>query len=310
VLDLRDIGHRVVVRRFVREAKDGRPLFTDVIGELLEFGPDELLVRSRDGALHRIRRDDVAAAKRVPPWRPSPRGIREVERVAAEGWPAPDTAPLGDWLLRAAEGFSNRANSALAVGDPGRSDAVDVVRAWYRDRGLVPRVTTPLPLSAAIADALAAGGWTAQPTTLVMTAALPLGEPDLPVQLDTAPGDAWLALAAARKNGLPAAAHHVLSAPPEVRFAAGYAEGPLVAIGRGVRTGRWLGVSLVEVVPEARRQGWAQAVVRTLARWAADSGATQSYLQVEESNAPAVALYEGMGYRAHHTYVTWRDSAG
>ena len=45
--------------------------------------------------------------------------IAELEAVAAQGWRAPEEAPLGGWLLRAAEGFTGRANSALAVGDPG-----------------------------------------------------------------------------------------------------------------------------------------------------------------------------------------------
>lgn len=308
-----DVGHRVVVRRFVRDALDGRPLFGDLIGELLDFGDQDLVLRTRDGAVHRVRREHVVAGKRVPPWRPANRAVRELERVAAAGWPAPDTEPLGDWLLRAAEGFSNRANSALAIGDPGLGlpDAIAAVRAWYRSRDLPPRITTPLPLAATVADALHASGWTAQPTTLVQTAplgAIPAERP--PARLASEPAADWLAIAGARKNGLPAAARHVLCAPAEVRFAR-RDEGPaLVAIARGVRTGRWLGISLVEVVPGARRRGHARALVHGLADWAGHAGATQAYLQVEEVNEAAVALYARLGFTTHHTYVTWRAGAG
>jgi N-acetylglutamate synthase len=48
----------------------------------------------------------------------------------------------------------------------------------------------------------------------------------------------------------------------------------------------------------------AQHVVRSMAQWAQQRGATRAYLQVEERNAAAVALYGGLGFRTHHTYLT------
>jgi len=40
--------------------------------------------------------------------------IGELEAIAAKGWRAPDEERLGGWLLRAAQGFTGRANGALA----------------------------------------------------------------------------------------------------------------------------------------------------------------------------------------------------
>ena len=64
--------------------------------------------------------------------------LADLERAAAEHWQAADRAALGEWLLRAAGGFTGRANSALPLGDPGMplGAAVDAVTAWYRSRGL------------------------------------------------------------------------------------------------------------------------------------------------------------------------------
>ena len=45
--------------------------------------------------------------------------IDDLALAAAPGWRACEEDRLGDWLLRAAEGFTGRANSALAAGDPG-----------------------------------------------------------------------------------------------------------------------------------------------------------------------------------------------
>src|SRR5205814_2441803 len=77
-----------------------------------------------------------------------PVSVAELEAVAAQGWRAPDEARLGWWLLRAAEGFTGRANSALAVGDPGLPLAGALTRVcdWYAARGLPPAVAIPHPL--------------------------------------------------------------------------------------------------------------------------------------------------------------------
>src|SRR5438270_176346 len=58
---------------------------------------------------------------------------------------------LGEWLLRAAGGFTGRANSALAAGDPGMPlpQAVDQVCRWYAARGLPPALTAALAAAAA-----------------------------------------------------------------------------------------------------------------------------------------------------------------
>jgi RimJ/RimL family protein N-acetyltransferase len=72
---------------------------------------------------------------------------------------------------------------------------------------------------------------------------------------------------------------------------------------------RWLGLSLIEVVPAERRRGLAKAVVGALARWAAALGAQRAYLQVEAHNTAAVALYERLGFATHHTYTTWNPPA-
>ncbi|MDX6274401.1 MAG: hypothetical protein QOJ92_1611, partial [Frankiales bacterium] len=47
-LDVHDVGHRVVVRRFAGE-RDGRPLFSDLLGELVTWG-DPAIVRTADGS--------------------------------------------------------------------------------------------------------------------------------------------------------------------------------------------------------------------------------------------------------------------
>lgn len=47
--------------------------------------------------------------------------ITELEHIAARHWRGTEEDRLGGWLLRAADGFTGRANSALPHGDPGHA---------------------------------------------------------------------------------------------------------------------------------------------------------------------------------------------
>lgn len=313
MLRQQDVGHRVVVRRIVG-IREGRPMFTDVLGELVELSEAHLTLATEQGPL-RVPIDEVHRAKRVPPARrPNAAAVVALELAADEAWPAPIRQRLGDWLLRSAAGWTGRANSALPVGDPDRPlpAALDAVERWYAERGQPALVNTPLPLAAPVGAELDARGWGGRPPVLVQVAPLapppaPPPEADLPpVELATAPSDDWLAVVAGRKGGLPDAARHVLTAVDQVRFAEVYDDGELIAIGRGTVTGggRWLGLTLIEVLPRARRQGLATRVVRALVEWGTALGATHAFLQVEQRNAAAVALYRSLGFTTHHAYVT------
>ncbi|WP_431883792.1 GNAT family N-acetyltransferase [Micromonospora gifhornensis] len=314
MLGEQDLGHRIVVRRVVG-IRAGRPVFSDALGELVEVTDSHLTLTTRTGQL-RVPITEVHRAKRVPPTRrPAADAVIEVELAADEAWPAPTRARLGGWLLRAADGWTGRANSALPVGDPDRPlpAALDAVERWYADQGQPPLVTTPLPLAAPVGAELDRRGWDSRPPVLVQTVGLTVltTPPDADagaavIELAGAPSDEWLAVAASRKGGLPAAARHVLTAVDQVRFAHAYVDGALVAVGRGTVTGqgRWLGLSLIEVLPAARGQGHATAVTRALGRWAEAAGATDAFLQVEQHNTAAVALYRKLGFVTHHTYRT------
>jgi GNAT superfamily N-acetyltransferase len=320
MLRRQDVGHRVVVRRIVG-VRENRPLFSDALGELVDLTETDLTIATAKGTL-RVPLRDVHRAKRVPPARrPRAADVIALELAANEAWPAPVQDRLGGWILRAAQNWTGRANSALAVGDPDRAleAAIDGVIDWYAAHGQQALINAPMPLAAPVNAALDERGWTARPLTLVQTAPLATvlaGAPDRtdlpPVDLAAQPTDDWFAMVAREKGGqhkgtLPEAAVRVLTGVPETVFAhVRDRDGGLLAVARGTVTGpdRWHGISLVQSAPEVRRRGLAQHVVRAMARWAQQRGATRAYLQVEERNAPAVTLYGGMGFSTHHAYLT------
>ncbi|WP_299953938.1 GNAT family N-acetyltransferase [uncultured Modestobacter sp.] len=240
--------------------------------------------------------------------RRSPLGVVELELLAARGWRALEEDRLGDWLLRAGNGFTGRANSVLVVGDPGvpPEEAVAAVARWYDDRGLQPCAMLPGVQSRRADAAFAAAGWATDGDVLVLTAPVaPTGPPAVPVDLSPTPDDAWLAGYRYRGGPLPAGALEVLTHGEDVVFASVRLDrepAPLAAVARGVLTDGWLGVTAVTVAEEHRRRGLATAVMAGLQQWAADRGAHSVYLQVTAENAPARALYRRAGFIEHHRY--------
>src|SRR5690349_17504211 len=137
------IGSRVVVRYRLAEGEGAAA--TDFVGELVARNTDFLIVDTKTERVKLIRAD-VLAAKDVPPpaSRAGPPHERvsadDLEKLMAKGWQALDRGGIGDWVLRASDGFTGRANSALVVGDPSLpvDKAIDFVEKWYAERDRPP----------------------------------------------------------------------------------------------------------------------------------------------------------------------------
>jgi ribosomal protein S18 acetylase RimI-like enzyme len=94
----------------------------------------------------------------------------------------------------------------------------------------------------------------------------------------------------------------VLSAADHPVFASVHDGGEVIAIVRGALAGGWLGVTALEVLPSARRQGLGSHVMRGLADWAFEHDARSIYLQVDTANEVAVRFYDRLGFSRHHQY--------
>jgi GNAT superfamily N-acetyltransferase len=238
----------------------------------------------------------------------SPADVVALELLAARTWPGLEEERHGDWVLRAAGGFTGRANSVLVVGQPpsGLTEAVAAATRWYTARGLRPRAQVPMPGAEAADEAFAATGWSRDEDVLVLTAPL-AGWPAPAVDVDLAdePSDAWLAGYRYRGAVLPPVARQVLMGGDRPVFAAVRlepADAPLAAVARGVVAEDLLVVTAVTVDERVRRRGLGTAVMAALGRWGRERGATSCALQVAAPNAPALALYQRMGFAEHHRY--------
>ena len=311
-------GRRAAVR-YRAGGRDGRPLRTDAVGDVAVH-EETLVVTTRGGPVV-IARADVVAARAVPPAVPrraSWAAVARLEELCADAWPAAADERLGAWRLRAAGGYTGRANSALALGDPGLPvpAALDAVRAFAQRHGIPPVVAAPVgsPWDRAVAGA----GWTldvghaAGAEVAVLVADLRVLTADGPgdpaprvtVELPDRPSQDWWTLGL--RGGRPSPAQRGVldpgGQPPTAFVLARAADGAPVGQARATVVADHLHLSWLLVAPEHRRRGLGVALAGAAAGWGRERGARFGVLQVALHNEGARALYARTGWTEHHRY--------
>jgi ribosomal protein S18 acetylase RimI-like enzyme len=280
-----DVGARVVVR--YRRPAGSIPPLTDVIGHLEAVGPT-LTVRTKHGDAVDISADDVVTIKTLSAEPVRTADIRNLEHAAALAWPGAEHEWLDGWLLRFGHGITRRANSAVPLGFS-TAAGIGAVIEWYAARGVAPLLAVPDRLLRVSAGVPIDG------ENLVMTGEL--DEPVGDVSIAQAPGEDWLRL---YQRAVPV---DVLTAVVDGEVA--FAQLGGAAVGRAAVTAapdgaRWVGLSAVHVVEEARRAGLARRLCGALLAWGGEHGAQRAYVQVLADNTAAITLYESMGFTVHH----------
>lgn len=247
--------------------------------------------------------------------------------VEAATWRPLEVVHVDGWRAGFSEGFTSRANSVTTASAPADPDeAVAVVERLYGFRRLPTTFRVgPRSSPADLDDRLEARGYERVKPTVVLAARLssgelrgpmpdaaaglrpdPDGSPPTSARLTTTrvPTRRWVAgwlgepLPHDARGDVP---YRVLSGSPAHYLTAWGPDGPVdpvapVGVVRVAVHGDWAGLSCLQVHPSARRRGHARSLTVAALGQAAATGASRAFLQVEESNAPAVALYESLGF--------------
>jgi GNAT superfamily N-acetyltransferase len=238
-------------------------------------------------------------------------GADVVERAGLKAWPGIEIEYDGRWIRRAANGYTQRANSVQSL-DPTDDDNVEArlaaSRAWFEARHLTPIFrATPLAGPRIIA-ALDAAGWVQVDHSHLFAMELGAVEADPRGEIYELLDPAFLAVqqrlqgytderleklkALAAVIEVPSCGVVLYSAEGEPVASA------LMAVADGI-------VITGNVVTDAaqRRKGYGAAMMRTGLAWAKDAGARIAALNVAAVNAAGQALYTGLGYRRQYDYV-------
>lgn len=239
--------------------------------------------------------------------------IRRIERAALWAWPPRETRWLDGWLLRAGGAHSRRLNSVQTLEFTAArplARTVAEVEAWYADRGL-PACFHLADGSAPddLAAFLDARGYAVRTPTHVSTAPLPLpGSPapkDAQIELHHRPLQAVTTALADPRWPDPVRRERAAlytRIRPSHRFALATVGGEPAAAGLCVVQDDLAGIFAMRTHVPFRRRGLARHLLGRLAAWAAEAGALTLYLQVEEGNEAALALYGGLGFERRYGY--------
>jgi ribosomal protein S18 acetylase RimI-like enzyme len=241
-----------------------------------------------------------------------------IEQLAANAWPAAIVQIVDGWLLRHTPAVARRrSNSALPPPAAAEATAaqrarvLDLAERFYAHHNQPTVIqVSPAELHDALDGELAARDYLRQSPTVVLTA--PVGRVlHHPSTTDVAMGvtetatPRWRAAWATVEGRTDATATGQLVLArigPQAGYITATQDAEVLAVGMLVVERGWAGVFCMATRPQDRRRGIATAVLQSGARWAADHGAQQLYLQVEETNLAAVHLYTRLGFQLSHHY--------
>lgn len=207
-------------------------------------------------------------------------------------WPPAACVSCGPFLLRDGQGGGKRVSAATVEG------------AWTEGDLARAEAAMDAPLfliragDAALDAALDARGYHVIDPVLAYSAPVDLLAGDGPARMTTFPH--WPPMQIARTlwsdAGIGPARLRVMERAPEAKTVIlGRANDRASGVAFVACHGRHAMLHALEVVPSLRRQGSAQNILRAAAAWAKSAGADSLSLVVTVANAPARALYVGMG---------------
>lgn len=235
--------------------------------------------------------------------------VLHLERRSFNAWPAPQTLLMGGWVVRAAGGYTKRANSANAMQAGAALDEplLHEIEQVYARMGQ-PCIFRISPLANAEVDALLqARGYQLQDPSLFMhRPGQPADLQGTAIVVEQASSRSWLE-GVCKASSLPPHQQALHSAIVGcIGLRCGYASivqnGQTVAWGLAVLEKEAAGLYDVVVVPQMRGRGLGRMLLKGLLRWAAEQGVRSTDLQVAGSNHVAQTLYASLGFEPVYGY--------
>nr|WP_294547196.1 GNAT family N-acetyltransferase [uncultured Rhodopila sp.] len=233
-----------------------------------------------------------------------------MERAHVRAWPALRTADIQGWLWRCSGGGSQRANSVATIDFTGTDPeaAVTLAETLYRAAGRRAQFqifdeTSPPGL----ADLLRARGYRRGKPTVTMFGRPGPAAADPGVEIRDRAWDEWqeVYLREITEDRRAVNAEILQRIPQPSAFFGCRRDGRIVSTALCVAGYGCAVIECVTTRADARRQGSALAVLTAVSHWASVQDIDRIGLQVVADNAPAVALYQHIGFVTGATNSFW-----
>ena len=232
--------------------------------------------------------------------------VLELDQICNLTWPATQELENSGWLMRAAGGVTNRANSVLPLAanlEAGAltefAEKLSTAQEFYRERNLPTIFQVALPTWQLLSEKLRSIGAIETLRGNTMVTDLSPSKQIVPAGFKIVQSDQfsneWLA---------------VKPTPGIEKILSGCAATYLTMInnGKAIATCRialakgWSSITRVYVHQDFRGQGLGKAIMAAALEASFEQGATKALLQVEANNAIAIGVYESLGFNFHHEY--------
>jgi GNAT superfamily N-acetyltransferase len=238
--------------------------------------------------------------------------LRRVEEIGLNALQTQRQLFYDGWLLRVSPGKARRARSVNAhFGST--LPLVDKIRyceRLYEERHLpVLFRMTPFVQPAELPRALAERGYEAFDTTLVQVARLDrppefpdAGEIDVVTPTAAVFADAVATLQEATQEQRDAYYERLVASPLATRVMLAVMDERPVGVGTVMLEDGLAGIFSMATARDLRKRGIASAILAKLLTWAWEHGAAHAYLQVDQQNHGALAVYRKFGFATAYTY--------
>jgi len=236
---------------------------------------------------------------------------RRLEEYALNASGASQSLIYDGWLIGYRRGSTKRlrcVNPYYASSLP-LPEKIERCAQFYRDAGLPPLFRLlPFSQPPELDGTLDRCGWAAFERTLVLHMDLKsMPMPALPaVRVEIVPVPQWVEVTAElldlADENRPGAVDRARTYPLPQAGAIVSRDGKVVACGLVKMEAEVAGLFALATAPMLRGHGMGRAIVAALLTEAREAGARRAYLQVSESNVPAVALYAHFGFTTAYDY--------
>ena len=242
--------------------------------------------------------------------------VEAIERNTIAAVAPEAVAEWKGWLLPFDHGTIGRAKAAVplchSLASVNGIEALDTLEARYREEQLPCTLRiADVPAFAPLIDVLQRRGYLGTKPTLVQTASarrMQQVTDGVPAAVDRRPDDAWAALFLGEGFDPVDGAGRVaaLSRAPDSRYASVRDGGRTLACGTVALGHGWASVHGMRTDAAHRGQGLAGRVLAGIAKAALAEGVERVFLQVEENNPAAQALYRRAGFETAWRYRYWQ----